>query len=173
MDARCNEKSPPTGQVEGPDTDKTKPASTFDSVTVGYLPTKINSATSEILASLLDGELITASDSLKKASTMRLAAVIKRLKSEYLWNVLSEPRAVGCTDGRLVRRIARYRLHPVQRSAAAALPEIRHWVTAVRAARVRLRQRAAAAAAAALKLNCLRDAAQAELFDELCGEGEA
>lgn len=44
---------------------------------------------------------------------------------------------------------------------------------AVRAVRVRPRQRAAAADAAALKLNCLRDAAQAELFDELAWEGEA
>lgn len=138
---------------------------------VGILPRKVHTATADILARLLTGEPMTALDSLKVASTMRLAAIVNRLASVYGWRILAESRAVGCADGRLVARVARYTLHPVQRAAAASDPGIVRWCADVRAARAERRRRVADAIAAAAALNAKADEpCPVDRFEERSGE---
>lgn len=166
MDARRHkEKTPAAGEAQGFTVNQGPTATQEILPPPGRLPPRVDSATAEILARLLAGEKLTAQDSLRHASTMRLAATVERLSREFCWTIHSERRAVGCADGRVARRVARYFLEPSQREIAASLPAFARWSNAVRRARAARRQLAADAFAKAVRLNAMRDAGQADLFE--------
>ncbi len=104
-------------------------------------PKRPASACAEVLARLLAGEVLTAGDTLNEAGTMRAAAHAHYLEERYGWPIVSEPRATGCTDGRMAI-VAAYRLPPdcihAARTAGAG-----EWCAQVRKARAALRAKAA------------------------------
>lgn len=104
-------------------------------------PPRKDSACAEVLARLLAGEALTAADTLADVSTMRAAAHAEYLKKRYGVPIVSEPRAVGCADGRTVV-VAVYRL-PQQTIAAARAAGAGAWCALVRKARAALRAKSA------------------------------
>ncbi len=123
----------------------------------GKLPSKLATATAEVLARLLAGERLTSIDGVHAASTTRLAAVTHYLANEYGWAAIeSVDKAAGCRDGR-VSYVAEYALPPAVRAAAmAAGAEV--WCADVRRARAALRARAATATRQAARINAARAA---------------
>ena len=101
------------------------------------LPIRVNTACAEVLARMLSGEVMTAADTLDRAATMRAAAHAHYLTHHYGWPVVSEERAVGCADGRVVT-VACYRLAQETIAAARAAGAVR-WMADVRRARSALR----------------------------------
>jgi hypothetical protein len=131
-------------------------------------PKRLASACAEVLAIMLTGEAMTAADTLDEASTMRAAAQVHYLKERYGWPIVSEPRAVGCTDGR-VTEVAAYRL-PQTVIAQARAAGAGEWCAQVRKARAALRAKAADAYRRATALNKARKRlpppGQGDLFAE-------
>lgn len=130
-------------------------------------PQKPASACAEVLARLLAGEVLTASDTLSEASTMRAAAHVHYLMGRYEWPILSEERATGCTDGR-VALVAAYRL-PADCIHAARAAGAGAWIAQVRKARAALRAKAADSYRRAEAINKARarkpHPGQGDLFD--------
>lgn len=131
-----------------------------------YPPQKA-SACAEVLAHLLAGEAITSADTLADASTMRAAAHADYLQKRYCWPIVSERRAVGCADGRMVV-VAVYRL-PQATIAAARAAGAGAWCAEVRKARAALRAKAADAYRRANAINkasrrAIGHVGQADLF---------
>lgn len=117
-------------------------------------PKRRASACAEVLARLLAGEVLTAGDTLSEAGTMRAAAHVHYLTAAYQWPIVSEERATGCTDGRMVM-VAAYRLPPdcihAARAAGAVL-----WCAQVRKARAALRAKRSDAYRRAIAINKAR-----------------
>lgn len=130
-------------------------------------PQRPASACAEVLARLLDGEVLTSADTLQQCATMRAAAHVDYLEKRYAWPVVSDRRATGCTDGR-VTIVAVYRL-PQETIAAARAAGAGRWIAQVRQARAALRAKAADAYRRAAALNRARRKApppgQRGLFD--------
>ena len=63
------------------------------------LPTKLNTATAEVLARLLNYERLTSLDAVSEASTTRVSAVTHYLGKEYGWPIEADHKATGCRDG--------------------------------------------------------------------------
>jgi hypothetical protein len=110
-------------------------------ITLGYLPAKLATVTSEILARLLNGERMTGLETVYDASTTRLAAVIHYLESAYGWTVERKVKAVGCKDGR-VSLVSEYWINPAVIHLAMA-EGAAAWCADVRSARRHLRVKAA------------------------------
>jgi hypothetical protein len=106
-------------------------------------PKQLASACAEVLAHLLAGKVLTAQDTLDKASTMRAAAQVYYLANKYDWPIVSEERATGCADGR-VAIVAAYRL-PAEVIQAARAAGAGAWCTQVHKARAALLAKAAEA----------------------------
>jgi hypothetical protein len=129
-------------------------------------PKRIASACADVLARLLAGEVLTAQDTLDKASTMRASAQVHYLAEKYDWPIVSEERATGCTDGR-VATVAAYRL-PADVIQAARAAGATAWCAQVRKARACLRAKAADAYRRADAINkakaCKPHPGQGDLF---------
>lgn len=134
-------------------TRKSAKPSAPNSAIFSYPPQRA-SACAEVLARLLAGEVLTSADTLEQCSTMRAAAHVDYLEKRYAWPVVSERRAVGCTDGRLTV-VAAYRL-PQETIAAARAGGAGAWCSEVRKARAALRAKAAEAYRRAAALNKAR-----------------
>jgi len=117
-------------------------------------PKQLASACAEVLAHLLAGKVLTAQDTLDKASTMRAAAQVHYLADKYDWPIVSEEHATGCADGR-VAIVAAYRL-PAEVIQAARAAGAGAWCTQVRKARTALRAKAAEAHRRAAKIERAR-----------------
>lgn len=117
-------------------------------------PKKHDSACAEVLARLLNGEALTAADTLAGASTMRAAAHVHYLRRTYGWPIVADDRTVGCKDGRVVT--VKVYLLLAECTHAARSTGADAWCEQVRQARVALRIKAANAYRLAATLNKAR-----------------
>ena len=74
-----------------------------------HFPPQHSSARAEVLARLLSGDALTAADSYRGSSTMRLAAHVHQLRHKCGWPILGSDEAVPCADGRIAY-VSRYSL---------------------------------------------------------------
>lgn len=117
-------------------------------------PKRTASACAEVLARLLNGEVLTGMDAVFEASTTRLSAHTHYLGGRYNWPIEAEARAVGCADGRL-SIVAAYKL-PADCIHAARAAGAGRWTAEVKAARAALRAKAADAQRRAAAMNKAR-----------------
>jgi Helix-turn-helix domain len=122
----------------------------------GTLPKRLDTVLADVLAKLLAGEQLTPLETVRSASTTRLAAQVHCLKAHYGWPIQVELRAAGCQDGR-VAYVARYWLSPSVRAQALAKGAA-PWLALVVGERARLRKRTPQAYASARRSNEERDA---------------
>jgi hypothetical protein len=122
----------------------------------GALPRRHDTVLAEVLAKLLKGEQLTPLDTVRSASTTRLAAQVHCLKTHYGWPIQVELRAAGCQDGR-VAHVALYWLSPSVRAQALAQGAA-PWLALVVGERACLRKRTPQAYASARRSNEERDA---------------
>lgn len=123
-------------------------------VRIGYRPVKLNSVIADVLAQLLRGERLTGLDTVRSASTTRLAAVIYNLENTYGWHIERQDIAVGCQDGR-VAWVREYWLAPeVIALAAKRVPPL--WCHGVSMARKNRRRNAIQAHLDAARINAER-----------------
>jgi len=111
----------------------TKVTASAQNTRIFAYPKRPGSVCAEVLARLLSGEVMTAADALDGASTMRAAAHVHYLASEYGWPIEREDRAVGCLDGR-VATVAAYKL-PADCIRAAIAAGAGDWIEEVMTAR--------------------------------------
>lgn len=133
----------------------------------GRLPSRKNTVLAEVLMRMLRGERMTSLQAVAGASTTRLASVAEQLHRVHGWQVSTEPRAVGCADGR-VATVAVYFIAPTVAAAAGAAG--RDWCAQVAKARAARRFEVESAKREAARRNRLRDVArssvgQRDLFD--------
>lgn len=127
---------------------------TTHEVQVGYRPVKLDSVTADVLTQLLDGKRLTSLDTVRSASTTRLAAVIYNLEKTYAWHIKRQDIAVGCLDGRIAR-VREYWLAPeVIALAAKRVPPL--WRRGVSMARKNRRRNAIQAYLDAARINADR-----------------
>ena len=76
--------------------------SEVDAVTprVGLFPTQRNTVRAEVLARLINGEVLTGMNAVFSSSTTRLAAVVHALRTSYRWPIESVEKVVSTNDGR-------------------------------------------------------------------------
>jgi hypothetical protein len=142
-----------------------------DATAPGTLPKRLDTVLADVLAKLLAGEPLTPLETVRSASTTRLAAQVHSLKKHYGWPIQTELRAVGCQDGR-VAQVARYSLNPSV-SAQAMANGAASWVTQVVGERARLRKRTPRAYASAQRINQQRDARRKAQGTQAAGMQEA
>lgn len=102
----------------------------------GRFPARKGTALAHVLADLLEGRHLTSGEAWIEAATSRLSAQAHALWRDWGWTILSETRAVPCSDGR-VSSVSAYFLHDEAISACKA--EAVQWILEVRAARLALR----------------------------------
>lgn len=128
----------------------TSAPSKAESIGVGCLLKKRDTARAEVLLHLLNHQRITGMDAVIKASTTRLSAVIFALEG-HGWVIDREDHVEPCKDGR-VSTVTRYWLPPATIEAAAAIGADT-WRQEVRAARAALRRKSAEAMQEAQRQN--------------------
>ena len=84
---------------------------------VGCFPKQHNTELAEVLARLIDGEVMTGMSAVFDSSTIRLAAAIHDLRTSYSWVIESVKQAVPTNEGRITE-ICAYRLRR---------PNLPHW----------------------------------------------
>lgn len=149
----------------------TKATTSAQNSAIFTYPPRKASACAEVLARLLAGEAMTSADTLEQCGTMRAAAHVNYLKDRYGVPILSEERAVGCTDGRM-ETVAVYRL-PQATIAAARAAGAGAWCAEVRKARTALRAKAAEAYRRAAAIERTRKRLPLPGQGDLFGEGGA
>ena len=118
------------------------------------LPHRTNTASAEVLALLMKGDMLTGMDGVHAASTTRLAAHIHYLSVQYGLETIRGERAVGCKDGRVVT-VTTYQLPPAVVETARAGVAAR-WIATVRTDRAAKRAKAALAQRKAAIINTAR-----------------
>lgn len=149
-------KTPPTDRAAESADDKR------DSNKPGTFPTRKNTVTASVLASLIEGNTVTGMEAVFNQSTTRAAAVIHYLEGRYCWTIERRDIATGTNDGR-VAWVTAYWLSNGAREAAFEAGA-RVWIDTVKQARARLRKRSAEVKARAAKLNRNFDPRQRDFF---------
>lgn len=134
-----------------PTTNSNESAPDKRNYTAGTLPTRHNTVTAEVLASLLESNALTSLDSVFRQNTTRLGAVIYRLEREYGWYIERNDIAVDTCDGR-VAMVTSYWL-PQEAIAQAFDAGARDWIESVKAARAERRQQVGKCKAEAARIN--------------------
>ncbi len=134
--------------------------------TPGRLPTRKNTVTAEVIATLLESKVMTGMESVFKQSTTRLSAVIGYLKHDYGWHTESRNIAAGTKDGR-VSYISAYWLPRVAIEKAFEAGA-RKWIDEVKIERAKRRKLSSKCKEQAAKLNAARkvDPRQSNLWEE-------
>ncbi|MFC5427213.1 hypothetical protein ACFPTO_00050 [Paraburkholderia denitrificans] len=132
--------------------------------TVGALPKRTNTVTAGVLATLLEGDVVTGMEAVFKQSTTRAAALIYYLEADYGWHIERRDIATGTNDGR-VAWVSVYWLAAQAREAAFAAGA-RAWIDDVKVAADKRRKQRAAVKVSAAKLNARRiDPRQGDLWE--------
>jgi hypothetical protein len=137
--------------------DTTKVASSVPEQTPSLpfsLPHRTGTASAEVLALLMNGDMLTGMDGVHAASTTRLAAHIHYLSVQYGVETIRGERAVGCKDGRVVT-VTTYRL-PSAVVETASAGAFARWIATVRSDRAAKRAKAALAQRKASNINAAR-----------------
>lgn len=137
---------------------------------IGHLPTRTNTVTADVLATLLASNAMTGMESVFKQSTTRLGAVVFYLENHYGWQIERREIATGTNDGR-VATVAKYWL-PQATIAAAFEAGAREWIERVKVGRAQRRQQSGKCKSAAARINAgrllkLKDPRQEGLWGEL------
>lgn len=122
--------------------------------TCGELPGRKSTATSEVLARLLNYERLTGMEAVLGVSSTRLAAIVEYLERRYRWVISRENKVTGCSDGRVATIKEYFFLPEVIESAVAK--GAAGWRMEVQAARRTLRAKAAEAKRTAERVNANR-----------------
>ena len=134
--------------------------------TPGQLPSRKNTVTAAVLASLLESRAITGLESVFKQSTTRLAAVIHYLETKYNWHAERRDIVTGTKDGRITT-VSAYWL-PQKVISIAFEAGARKWIESVNEERAKLRKKASECKEQAARLNAIRkiDPRQIDLWED-------
>lgn len=85
----------------------------------GKFPSQLESVTAEVLARLIQGEILTSMSMVFGAHTTRLAPKVHVLRQTNGWDIVSTPATIHTIDGRLTK-VSEYSLSAASVEAALA-----------------------------------------------------